>query len=242
MKKISLLFVISLIATASAETDGAKLTPEQMAAQFATEVPKPRPGVKTRGGMMPNDERVRVGTLSGEIYGKTRSAIALAQTRAIGTSAGTPIVRLETSAAKPLELQCPVSAATEIAIRLQFNFNSESFADPATAGRDLDSLASALKTFVNPQGITANERIREQFLIEGHTCDVGDDVPNQILSGKRALAVRDQLLTRGVPDEMLLVLGQGEKRPAAPNDSELNRALNRRVVVAKVNGAATAAK
>jgi outer membrane protein OmpA-like peptidoglycan-associated protein len=250
MKKIPILFVLCLVATSSAETDGAKLTDQEIAAKLATKVSSLPPGIKTRGiktrGFKPQDGQTRTGAISPEAYQKTRSAIDLARTRAVrlnlGASTAPSADKTNPTPAKNMELACPVSMASAVAFRLQFNFNQDTFADPPVAGTELDKIATALKSFVDPAAPTATARIREQFLIEGHTCDIGDERPNQILSEKRAMAVREQLVTRGVPVEMLLVLGQGETHPDAPNSSEANRALNRRVAVFRLGEKATAAK
>ncbi|HEY5692121.1 MAG TPA: OmpA family protein [Cyclobacteriaceae bacterium] len=65
--------------------------------------------------------------------------------------------------------------------------------------------------------------------IGAHSDDVGENSFNLTLSQKRADAVKAYLLTRGVLDSALSSKGYGEINPVAPNDSEENRALNRRV-------------
>ncbi|WP_229599764.1 OmpA family protein [Runella slithyformis] len=65
--------------------------------------------------------------------------------------------------------------------------------------------------------------------IAGHTDDVGDSKQNQILSQKRAQSVVDYLISAGVPRERIRAIGFGESKPIAPNTSEENRQLNRRI-------------
>jgi outer membrane protein OmpA-like peptidoglycan-associated protein len=65
--------------------------------------------------------------------------------------------------------------------------------------------------------------------IEGHTDDQGSDTYNLKLSDDRAKAVVDHLLNKKVDKERLTWKGYGETRPLKPNDSEANRAVNRRV-------------
>lgn len=65
--------------------------------------------------------------------------------------------------------------------------------------------------------------------IEGHTDDKGDDKSNAKLSARRAAAVVDALVDRGIETSRLTSIGYGEDRPLVPNDSEENRAQNRRV-------------
>jgi len=70
--------------------------------------------------------------------------------------------------------------------------------------------------------------------IEGHTCDLpvraGHEFRNNWwLSTARALTVLEALQGQGVPPERLSATGYAEHDPIATNDSEENRARNRRV-------------
>ncbi|MEZ4756090.1 MAG: OmpA family protein [Flavobacteriales bacterium] len=65
--------------------------------------------------------------------------------------------------------------------------------------------------------------------IEGHTDDQGSDAYNLKLSDDRAKAVVDHLLKKKVDKERLTWKGYGETKPLKPNDSDANRAINRRV-------------
>nr|NLI51303.1 OmpA family protein [Propionibacterium sp.] len=67
--------------------------------------------------------------------------------------------------------------------------------------------------------------------VEGHTDDTGDTDSNQHLSELRARAVADYLTGRGIPAARITTTGRGETVPAYPNDSDANRARNRRVVI-----------
>jgi OmpA-OmpF porin, OOP family len=72
-----------------------------------------------------------------------------------------------------------------------------------------------------------NKGIRVE--IGGHTDDVGADASNLELSRKRAQAVVDYLTKAGIEAGRLISKGYGEGQPKAPNDSDANRALNRRI-------------
>jgi outer membrane protein OmpA-like peptidoglycan-associated protein len=71
----------------------------------------------------------------------------------------------------------------------------------------------------------ADNRIR----VEGHTDSTGSNSHNEQLSLRRADAVKRVLVSRGVRENQILVLGQGESRPVADNGSADGRAKNRRV-------------
>ena len=69
------------------------------------------------------------------------------------------------------------------------------------------------------------------YLIEvrGNTDNVGKPASNLILSEKRALAVKEYLIGKGVATERMTSNGFGDKLPVAPNTSAANKAKNRRV-------------
>jgi len=65
--------------------------------------------------------------------------------------------------------------------------------------------------------------------ISGHTDNVGDADYNKNLSELRANAVANYLISKGVDASMIVVNGFGYTKPVVDNNSEANRALNRRV-------------
>ena len=65
--------------------------------------------------------------------------------------------------------------------------------------------------------------------VQGHTDNVGDPDYNVGLSQRRADAVRDYMITKGIAPSRLRSKGYGMTRPHFSNDSEQGRALNRRV-------------
>src|SRR5262245_25647877 len=69
------------------------------------------------------------------------------------------------------------------------------------------------------------------FRIEGHTDNVGSDLANSELSLRRAISVRDYLISLGVPASSIDVEGYGPNRPVADNATTDGRARNRRVEI-----------
>jgi len=65
--------------------------------------------------------------------------------------------------------------------------------------------------------------------VQGHTDNVGNAEINMTLSGKRAQAVRDYLIKKGVPAERMTANGYGSNEPIADNSTKAGRAKNRRV-------------
>lgn len=71
-------------------------------------------------------------------------------------------------------------------------------------------------------------------VIEGHADNVGEAgaAARQALSEQRARSVAAWLTSHGVPAARVTATGYGKMRPIADNDSDLGRALNRRIEVA----------
>jgi len=71
--------------------------------------------------------------------------------------------------------------------------------------------------------------------VNGHTDDIGSVEYNQVLSQRRAQAVRDYLVQAGIPAEILSVTGHGKSLPLVRGTSDAARAKNRRVELAIAN-------
>jgi outer membrane protein OmpA-like peptidoglycan-associated protein len=74
-------------------------------------------------------------------------------------------------------------------------------------------------------------------LIEGHTDSTGDGASNVLLSERRAQAVKQLLVGKGVHPDRVLTKGYGEEYPVASNSSSAGRRQNRRVEVVVLDDA-----
>lgn len=68
-----------------------------------------------------------------------------------------------------------------------------------------------------------------QLLVKAHTDDRGSDTHNQTLSEKRAQAVKEFLISKGIAKNRIQCLGFGNTQPIDDNKYEEGRARNRRV-------------
>ncbi|MEP7283038.1 MAG: outer membrane protein OmpA, partial [Rubrivivax sp.] len=71
----------------------------------------------------------------------------------------------------------------------------------------------------------------EVVIAVGHTDSIGSNAYNQGLSVRRANAVRDYLVSRGVEKNRVYTEGKGETQPVADNKTREGRAKNRRVEI-----------
>jgi len=94
--------------------------------------------------------------------------------------------------------------------------------DKSVVSQDAEKKLSDLSDILNKYPDT-------YVLVEGHTDATGTDAYNQSLSQRRAQAVAADLRTKKVVDSRIKTAWYGESQPKFPNDTEENRAKNRRV-------------
>lgn len=76
-----------------------------------------------------------------------------------------------------------------------------------------------------------NKYKNSRFTVEGHTDSQGNKVSNQKLSERRAQAVKDYLISKGVDASRLESRGYGQEKPIATNKTAEGRKLNRRTEI-----------
>ncbi|WP_088324457.1 OmpA family protein [Polaribacter tangerinus] len=79
--------------------------------------------------------------------------------------------------------------------------------------------------------ISLIKKVDINFVIEGHTDNRNSDKYNLFLSQKRADAVKNYMVSKGVSEDRLKSIGFGESRPKFSNYNAGGRQLNRRVEI-----------
>lgn len=127
-----------------------------------------------------------------------------------------------TTQAKPYELLVllePIATNNKITLNnVFFDFDKSDL--KAESFLELDRLVELLKK---------NATIKIE--IAGHTDNKGDTKYNQTLSQKRAESVVNYLLQKGIDKTRIVAKGYGETQAISPNDTEENKAKNRRIEV-----------
>ncbi len=100
-----------------------------------------------------------------------------------------------------------------------------------TFATNQDALNANFYPVLDSVSIVLNKYPQTLLDVDGHTDNTGSPEYNQSLSERRAVSVARYLNSRQVDARRLLVVGFGETRPIAPNNTEAGRAANRRVEV-----------
>jgi outer membrane protein OmpA-like peptidoglycan-associated protein len=116
----------------------------------------------------------------------------------------------------PDEVPPPIKKFTGNIPGIVFDFNKATI--KPSSKPVLDEAVAVLKEF---------EDVR--INIVGHTDDVGTPAFNEDLSKRRAEAVKKYLVDNGIDASRITTEGRGATDPDAPNDTEANRAKNRRI-------------
>ena len=180
---------------------------------------------KEKGAVIGAAAGAAAGAAVGKATGSTaRGAIVGA---VVGGAAGAIIGHQMDQKAKEIAASVPGATVTRVGEGLVVTFESGLLFDfdsdrvRAEARKNLDNLTSNLSSFGD-----------SRLLFVGHTDSVGTAAYNQALSERRARAIAEYLVSRGVGTSRIEATGRGESEPIAANDTEPGRQENRRVEVA----------
>jgi OmpA-OmpF porin, OOP family len=127
-------------------------------------------------------------------------------------------------------MNAPQMAAPEVAHPestlpdAKLNFEVASTQLTSASKGSVDELAQFLTS--NPEAV---------IHIEGFADTTGNASANEALSANRARAIKDALVAKGIDANRIETSGMGDSNPVAPNDSDHDRAQNRRAEVTRVH-------
>ena len=106
----------------------------------------------------------------------------------------------------------------EIAKLIFFNFDSSTITKESFG--PLEDVVKIVKS-----------QVKLNFIVEGYCDSVGTDAYNLNLSKRRAGAVKNYFISKGISSSRMSSIGYGEANPIATNDTDEGRAKNRRVEI-----------
>lgn len=122
-------------------------------------------------------------------------------------------------APKPVAKPAPKFKTVTLGAGALFDVNSDVIKPEGRA--ELDALVAHVKKLANIERID----------IAGHTDSTGSAEYNKKLSMRRANAVKNYLIEKGIDPRVMTTIGYGEEKPIASNATREGRAKNRRVEI-----------
>lgn len=185
-------------------------------------------------GMNKTEKGAVVGATSGAVVGgiignkSKNTALGAILGAAVGGTVGAVIGNQMDKQAKKMEDDLKGTATVErVGEGIRLTFDSQLLFEFGKSSLK-DSNKSDLRKFAE----TLKEYPDTDLLIVGHTDNVGSNAFNQKLSQKRSASVSDYLSDLGIRNSRLETKGKGETQPIVTNDTDDNRAQNRRVEIA----------
>lgn len=102
---------------------------------------------------------------------------------------------------------------------------------------DQTTLSAEAMGTLNAQVGWLRQNASAPILIEGHADERGTGEYNMALGSSRASAVRNYMVSQGIPDSRISIITYGRERPVATCDAESCWSQNRRAVTVVTGGA-----
>ena len=172
------------------------------------------------------------GVIGNNVGNKKNTALGAIIGAVVGGAAGGIIGNKMDRQAEAIKDEIPGAEVTRVGEGINVTFNEKN-PDGSKAGvyfaTNMSDINSNSKLALDKLIKVFNAYPETNILIEGHTDDVGTDAYNETLSQKRANAVGSYLKSAGIAGSRLTVKWYGESQPKVENNSDANRAENRRV-------------
>lgn len=157
---------------------------------------------------------------------KSTPQVAAAPQVAITTPTIAPVV------AKSMEIQPEVDTITVIKNAIAAGISTENRSinfNDILFKYDSDSILTESNESLNEAFSFLNDIPQLKVKIVGHTSNEGKAKYNEKLSKKRAVAVLNYLVGKGISEDRMNAEGKGSSEPVAENDTDENKQKNRRI-------------
>ena len=129
------------------------------------------------------------------------------------------------------DMRKAVASSEAASVSREGNLLAVTFKGDVTFDTNSTVLRPGLQSEINRVAGVLNQYPNTLVRVEGHTDSKGTDAYNMDLSNRRAMAVKNLLVQRGIADSRIEAVGYGETLPVATNDTEAGRQRNRRVEI-----------
>jgi len=171
------------------------------------------------------------GAIAGQVIGRDTKGtlIGAAIGAAVGGLGGAGVGRMMDNQERDMREALAKSEAA--AVTREGNLLAVTFKGDVTFDTNSTVVRPGLYSELNRVAGVLSQYPQTLVRVEGHTDSVGTNEYNQDLSVRRAMAVKNLLVQRGVADSRIDSVGYGETMPVATNDTEAGRQRNRRVEI-----------
>ncbi|RFS22476.1 OmpA family protein [Chitinophaga silvatica] len=165
------------------------------------------------------------GAAAGAIIGKAAGNTALGAIigAAVGGAGGALIGKKMDKQAQEIKTEIPNATVERVGEGINVTFDAG-----ILFGFDKSDLSPAAQQSVKDLAKILNKYPDTDVRVEGHTDDKGTDAYNMTLSEKRTKSVIKYLEAQGIDPKRIQGFWYGKSQPKVPNDSDANRAINRR--------------
>jgi outer membrane protein OmpA-like peptidoglycan-associated protein len=171
------------------------------------------------------------GAVVGQVVGhNTKSTlIGSAIGAAVGGLGGAGVGRMMDNQEK--DMRSALASSEAASVSREGNLLAVTFKGDVTFDTNSTVVRPGLQSELDRVAGVMNQYPNTLVRVEGHTDSKGSNEYNMDLSNRRALAVKNLLIQRGIADGRLDVAGYGETMPVATNETEAGRQKNRRVEI-----------
>ncbi len=166
------------------------------------------------------------GIIGNNVGSKDNAVLGAVIGGAVGGAAGGIIGNRMDKQAQKIEEEIPGAEVKRVGEGISVVFDEESGVKFAT---NKATLTAASKATLDKLAGVFSEYPNSNIMIDGHTDSSGDDAYNMTLSQKRAQAVSDYLVGKGLDNGRFTTAWHGETQPKHDNSTPEGRAKNRRV-------------
>jgi outer membrane protein OmpA-like peptidoglycan-associated protein len=175
-----------------------------------------------KGAIIGTGGGAAIGAVIGRASGNTALGALIGAT--VGGTAGAIIGRKMDKQAEEIKNDVPNAKVYRVGEGIIVEFN-----DKILFGFDQSDLNESSKANLNQLVGVLNKYPDTNIEVQGHTDNTGSDSYNMSLSKRRASVVSSYLKSRGIASNRTTTKGYGESAPNYSNDTDDDRAKNRRV-------------